>query len=350
MKKPAFLALDWNNYLPLLQIENAQKFESELDQKLFVPGNVVLANGAVVFCDVQAKICQDIDKQYLASQSQHDFEQSNKNHLASMLTIECEKDEKINIIHLLDGTTVHTTKIVAKGGANLQIEQLIVCNKPCNFNIVEIFEVEQNALVDFCCLQQTKGKGYFGQIATVGQNAQFNCTMAKLHQGTTLQTNTTTLVGQNSQTNISQLVFGQTNTLNASLTNVLHQNTNTTSHIDNLAFVQDDACVHIDGTNNIASGQKNSVAHQNTRMINLGPKAQSVANPVLVIDEFDVKASHAATVGKLDEEQIYYLQSRGLNQQQAVGLLIEGAIEQFLQNKPQTFANKTKFEFLQKLI
>lgn len=48
--------------------------------------------------------------------------------------------------------------------------------------------------------------------------------------------------------------------------------------------------------------------------------------PVLLIDENDVKASHATTLGQPDENQLYYLQTRGLSRKQALGLLTVGYI------------------------
>ena len=44
----------------------------------------------------------------------------------------------------------------------------------------------------------------------------------------------------------------------------------------------------------------------------------------ILIDENDVKASHALTIGQPDADQLYYLQSRGLSTKQAVGLLSVG--------------------------
>ena len=46
--------------------------------------------------------------------------------------------------------------------------------------------------------------------------------------------------------------------------------------------------------------------------------------PVLLIDENEVKASHATTLGQPDENQLYYLQTRGLSRSQALGLLTLG--------------------------
>ena len=56
----------------------------------------------------------------------------------------------------------------------------------------------------------------------------------------------------------------------------------------------------------------------------LSDKARSDANPILLIDENDVTAGHAASIGQVDPEDLYYLMSRGLNQKTAEQLVIRG--------------------------
>ena len=53
--------------------------------------------------------------------------------------------------------------------------------------------------------------------------------------------------------------------------------------------------------------------------------------PILYIDEDDVKASHALSVGQPDAEQLYYLNSRGLTMRQAIGLLSVGYFKPILE-------------------
>ena len=59
----------------------------------------------------------------------------------------------------------------------------------------------------------------------------------------------------------------------------------------------------------------------------LSENARGDANPILLIDENDVTAGHAASVGRIDEEQLYYLESRGLNADVAKRLIIRGFLE-----------------------
>ena len=60
------------------------------------------------------------------------------------------------------------------------------------------------------------------------------------------------------------------------------------------------------------------------RLLVLDDKSSAEAEPQLEIESDDVKASHAATVSKIDEEQIFYLQSRGIGRQKAGDLIVEG--------------------------
>ena len=56
----------------------------------------------------------------------------------------------------------------------------------------------------------------------------------------------------------------------------------------------------------------------------LSDKARSDANPILLIDENDVTAGHAASIGQVDPEDMYYLMSRGLDQDTAERLVVRG--------------------------
>ena len=60
-------------------------------------------------------------------------------------------------------------------------------------------------------------------------------------------------------------------------------------------------------------GAYGSSSNQNNRIIIFDETSNANANPYLFIDEYDVKASHACSVGQIDENQIYYLMSRGLS-------------------------------------
>ena len=78
------------------------------------------------------------------------------------------------------------------------------------------------------------------------------------------------------------------------------------------------------GIGHIIHGAKGADAQQESRVLMLSTKARGDANPILLIDDNDVSAGHAASVGRVDQSQLYYLMSRGLPQKIAERLVIRG--------------------------
>ncbi|MCD7809697.1 MAG: SufD family Fe-S cluster assembly protein [Erysipelotrichaceae bacterium] len=105
---------------------------------------------------------------------------------------------------------------------------------------------------------------------------------------------------------------------------IQHNKPHTYGQMDNYGVVKDEGKLVIDGIGTITKGQSGSSSHQNNRIMVFDEKCKASANPFLFIDEYDVKASHAAGVGKMDEEHLYYLQSRGLTKKQAMQLITYG--------------------------
>lgn len=103
-----------------------------------------------------------------------------------------------------------------------------------------------------------------------------------------------------------------------------HASPYTTSIMENYAIVRDEGHYAMEATGKINKGAYASESHQTTRVLTLSDEHNSTVLPVLLIDENDVKASHATTLGQPDENQLYYLQSRGLSREQALGLLTLG--------------------------
>jgi Fe-S cluster assembly scaffold protein SufB len=62
----------------------------------------------------------------------------------------------------------------------------------------------------------------------------------------------------------------------------------------------------------------------------LSPKARIDAIPSVLVSADDVSASHGGTVGELDENLIFYMQSRGLDRPAAVRVIVEGFFEPLL--------------------
>lgn len=94
------------------------------------------------------------------------------------------------------------------------------------------------------------------------------------------------------------------------------------------------------GIGRIIKGAKGADAQQESRVLMLSRRARGDANPLLLIDENDVTAGHAASVGQIDENQMYYLMSRGISKKIARKLVIRGFMGEVLAKMPTKFAQQ----------
>lgn len=71
-------------------------------------------------------------------------------------------------------------------------------------------------------------------------------------------------------------------------------------------------------------------AYQRNENLMLSPEAKAESKPALEILANDVRCTHSATIGKVDPEQLFYLQSRGISTKTATTMIVEGFFESIL--------------------
>jgi Fe-S cluster assembly protein SufD len=116
--------------------------------------------------------------------------------------------------------------------------------------------------------------------------------------------------------------------------NVNHKTKETKSKVIIKGIINDSASIDFDGLVKIEKGSKGSNAWLEARLLLLSKKAKGRAVPALEILENDIKAGHATTVGKVSEQELFYLMSRGLSKTKARDMIIQGFLSGFLQEFP----------------
>lgn len=104
---------------------------------------------------------------------------------------------------------------------------------------------------------------------------------------------------------------------------VNHKASKTESNIINHGVNIDNGNLVFTVSSYIPNGVKGCIANQINRIINLTTN-KCIINPNLFIDEEDVIANHAALIGKFSDEEMFYIQSRGIDYKNALNLLIKG--------------------------
>lgn len=112
---------------------------------------------------------------------------------------------------------------------------------------------------------------------------------------------------------------------------VNHNKPNTTSVISNFGVALDNAQISFDTTGKIYNKMSKSKCSQLSKGIIMDDDSKITSLPILLIDEYDVEANHGASIGKMSDDDLFYLMSRGLNKTEAFLLMLEGIINPFIQ-------------------
>lgn len=104
---------------------------------------------------------------------------------------------------------------------------------------------------------------------------------------------------------------------------VYHHDKRSLADMDNSAIIKDGAKANFKAFGHIDNGASGSKHHQKTRCLTIDDVNRSQIEPILQIYENDVEASHAMSLGTVDEDVMYYLNTRGLNYSQALALICE---------------------------
>lgn len=142
------------------------------------------------------------------------------------------------------------------------------------------------------------------------------------------------LAGQGGTSNLLAVYFGDGDQMHDFRTLQDHDAPKTTSDLLFKGAVEDRAQSVYSGLIRIRKGAGGTSAYQTNRNLVLSQGAHADSVPNLEIEENDVRCSHASAVGPIDEDQRYYLESRGVPTEVAERLIVLGFFEEILDRTP----------------
>lgn len=153
-------------------------------------------------------------------------------------------------------------------------------------------------------------------VATTDLNASLNETIVLEAEGATCNILNVLLVGGNA--NLESNIM------------LLHNCKETVSDFANYAIAVDNAVMTLNNNAKIVKGASKSIVCQKAKGLTLSKNAKIKAMPNLYIDEYDVIANHAASIGSISKEDLFYLMSRGLDEKDASKLIVLGFVQPLL--------------------
>ena len=241
---------------------------------------------------------------------------------------------------------------------------LIVAEENSSLSYVERFESigdrKNTANIIVEVIAKEGAKVHFSAVDTLGQptdaymnrrgylekDATIEWALGIMNDGNVIADFDSELRGAGSTAKVNVVAISTGKQVQGIDTRVTNYANHSVGHILQHGVILDKSTLTFNGIGHIIKGAKFADAQQESRVLMLSEGGRGDANPILLIDENEVTAGHAASVGQVDDEQLFYLTSRGISQVEAKRLVIRGFLGSVISAIPAQNTQKELVEMI----
>ncbi|MBW8010520.1 MAG: Fe-S cluster assembly protein SufB [Chloroflexi bacterium] len=205
--------------------------------------------------------------------------------------------------------------------------------------VIEIV-VKKNARFRYTTIQNWSTNMYnlVTQRAMVHEGGTMEWVDANLGSKLTMKYPSCYLIGQGAHGEILSLAFASGGQHQDTGGKIIHVAPNTTSKINSKSISKNNGRASYRGLLKVHAEAENSRSNVVCDALLLDDESRSDTYPYIEIDAQDVTIGHEASVSKVGEEQLFYLTSRGLNEDEAASMVVSGFIEPLVKELPMEYA------------
>ena len=226
----------------------------------------------------------------------------------------------------LKDTSAEHILVVAHKNSTLQLIDYQTGSPQLHSATIEVVALP-GAHVQYATIQDLDTWDLTSYRGEAHKDARIDWFVASLGKGFQRATQDTSLVGTGAATKSYGVFLGSGNEQFDLAATAYHQANNTSSDMHTKGVLSGKSKAVYRGTIDIASDAFGCDGYQKEHTILLSEGAVADAIPNLEIRNNDVRCSHGATIGRVDDEQLFYLTSRGVDPEEAIKMLITGFFE-----------------------
>jgi len=185
---------------------------------------------------------------------------------------------------------------------------------------------EENSYVQYGALQDLSEDtyNYTAKRAEADTYATASWIEGNLGSRLTKTSVDTQLVGDSAETRIVGAFYGHKDQHFDLDSGVRHEGEHTMADLVTRGVIDDRARSVYEGTQHVGRDAWDTSSYQRENTLMLSEESEADASPKLIINNHDTEASHSASVGQIDREDLLYLMTRGVNPTVAKNMLVEG--------------------------
>lgn len=237
--------------------------------------------------------------------------------LEQQIVITIEKSGKYSFENLKNVSKYAVINI--NNNLDVEIYELNQSEEALSLIDIEI-NIAKNSKVEYLLIDQVQ-KMYQKRIINVYQNAQLDFKVVGLNQLMSENQININLIEKNAQAKFKLATIAKKNAYNVYHSEMNNLFANTKGDIWQKGVVKNNGKNEFLATGFIKKGADDASNFQESRVLLLDNAAKGDASPLLLIDHYNVLAGHAASVSRVNENELYYLESRGIEKSNAEKLM-----------------------------
>lgn len=205
--------------------------------------------------------------------------------------------------------------------------------------VVEII-AKKNAHVKYITIQNWSSDVYnlVTKRAFAYENAFVEWIDANTGAKLTMKYPSVFMLGKNARANVLSIAFANKGQHQDTGSKAVHLAPNTSSRITSKSICVNGGRTSYRGLVKVNKGSANVKSSVRCDALILDDKSRTDTYPYMEIDENDATITHEASVGKIGEDQLFYMMSRGVSEQEALNMIVLGFVDEFTRELPLEFA------------
>ena len=319
------------NKSPILTSKNYGVNYFEIDEGVFnfeknQPVNVSVKNYPNQTKISQCKITKSLIGDELNKQLQND------SNFCKVFEIDKDTQNPIEIDIANNTTLIGAINILVKDGVCVSVIIKINATQKTYDNIVINLDIAKNAQLNLSLVLDlhSNSNSFISIIGNCDTNSHLNLNMIDFGCANSVQNINVNLNNILSRFNINSIYFGGLNNKLGLNYLVSEYGKKCGCNIDVCGVLSHNAYKNFLGTIDFKKGSQQSEGSESEHCILLSDNVKSNSTPILLSAEEDVNGSHSSSVGKIDDEELFYIMSRGISKTDATKLLIKAKLAKIL--------------------
>ena len=251
--------------------------------------------------------------------------------LSDALIIETLKNQKIDaIIHIIICSDIEQNisprlLIRLRENSSIRIFEHCLTSNACVINSLTEINCEKNSQLDYFKIIDEQEDGYHLSLSNIRLSKSSAFNLFSWDSGANISRNNINvdLVEENASVNLNTLFSPNEKLHIDNQLKIIHIGEKCESSLDYRGILKDQSTGVFGGTVYVDQEAADTQSNMTNRNLLLSDHARINTKPVLEIYNEDVQCTHSATSGRLDEEKLFYIQSRGIGESDAMNILIQ---------------------------